>query len=265
MVLGRGQNAWAKIDPKLVPSMRELDPATGAPVDIFGSPPLGARQQLVAEGIAYNTEIFQKNGWSPPTSWLDLQDPKYAKCFIPVSPTDGTQGWIAQLNYLNSKDYKNVDSTIAKLKPFAKDIPAWVSTNVQALDLMQRGVGCIAPAFQLRVLDYTAKGAPIKLVFPKEGGLYIGGDTYIPKNAPHPIAAQLAFNVLISAEVEQQAISAGYAIPTNTKAKRPTSGPASGVLMPSEFKSVGLHFIPLSAYDNLDDWTRKWTDLAASR
>ena len=38
----------------------------------------------IATGLAYNKDIFAKNGWAPPTSWHDLTDPKYkGKVVIP--------------------------------------------------------------------------------------------------------------------------------------------------------------------------------------
>jgi putative spermidine/putrescine transport system substrate-binding protein len=38
----------------------------------------------IATGLAYNKDIFAKNGWPAPTSWQDLTDPKYkGKVVIP--------------------------------------------------------------------------------------------------------------------------------------------------------------------------------------
>ena len=39
---------------------------------------------FIATGLAYNKDVFKKNGWAAPTSWADLSDPKYkGKVVIP--------------------------------------------------------------------------------------------------------------------------------------------------------------------------------------
>src|SRR5512144_1829951 len=39
---------------------------------------------FIATGLAYNKDVFKKNGWAAPTSWADLSDPKYkGKLVIP--------------------------------------------------------------------------------------------------------------------------------------------------------------------------------------
>src|SRR5690606_24689659 len=43
---------------------------------------------VYATGIAYNTEVFAKNGWPAPTSWKDLGDPKF-KGKLTVGPFSG--------------------------------------------------------------------------------------------------------------------------------------------------------------------------------
>ena len=30
-------------------------------------------------GLMYNTKVFEEKGWTAPTSWNDLKDPKYKK------------------------------------------------------------------------------------------------------------------------------------------------------------------------------------------
>jgi putative spermidine/putrescine transport system substrate-binding protein len=171
------------------------------------------------------------------------------------------------LNYLNSGDYSKIDTTLANFKKIAKNIPAFVTTNPEALDLITRGIGCMAPAFQSRSLSSIAAGAPVKFIFPKEGGLYIGGDTYITRNAPHPIAAQMAANALLSLESQQEALEKAGNSGVHLKLKKPSTGTAASVTLASEFKSVpgGMRFIPLSAYNNLDDWVRKWNEMASTR
>ena len=53
---------------------------TEAKADVYDIARLGENSigvGFVATGFTYNTEWFEREGWEPPKSWLDLQDEKY--------------------------------------------------------------------------------------------------------------------------------------------------------------------------------------------
>src|SRR3546814_7892986 len=73
----------------LLPNAERLEQDLAFPAGVVGDPPSAVRLLVIPQGLAYNTEIFEANGWDPPTSWEDMYDPKYAECVIPVSPESG--------------------------------------------------------------------------------------------------------------------------------------------------------------------------------
>jgi putative spermidine/putrescine transport system substrate-binding protein len=256
---GVGQGLWAKLEKCILTNSSELDQALAFRKEIVGDGPYAVRLVISISGLAYNPNVFQKNGWAPPTSWLDLFDPKYASCVVPLTPTSGVP-YIPMLNYLTTKDYANDSQTMANFSKIAKQIPAFAGSVAQSLQLLQQGVGCLSPSLQGRVLDLQVQGAPLAFANPKQGAAFLAGTITITKDAPHPVAAQQFVNQLISAQVQQLMFEKTYFASTNTKVVRPANGPASKLSVDSEFKSLGLQEIPLSAFASQDQWVR---DMAA--
>lgn len=49
---------------------------------------------VVSLGLAYNTEVFAKEGWDAPASWTDMEDPKFAGKLV-FQPLNNTNGLLA--------------------------------------------------------------------------------------------------------------------------------------------------------------------------
>jgi putative spermidine/putrescine transport system substrate-binding protein len=261
VAIGRAQGDWEKLDLKLLTNTSQVLPDYAFPKDIMGSPAFGVRFLLVPVGIAYNTQIFAKNGWAPPSSWHDLYDPKYAKCSIPLSPASGVN-YLPWLNYLNSKDYANFSVTLSKFKAIRSQVPTFSTSNPTAVNLLAQGVGCMTPSQQGRALQVAATGGPIGFVFPKEGSPYFGGTLVVAKGAPHPTAAHMAVNLLLSTAAQQLLLDSDYYAPVNTNVKTSTVAAAAQVPTATVIKST-LHGIPIATFDHLDDWIRQWNSMAA--
>lgn len=262
--LARHQDLLALLDPKLVTNEKEVLTEYAFPEDAYGNPPAGVRFDINAFGLIYNTDTFKKNGWEKPDSWYDLYNPKYASCVVPVAPTDGTM-YLAVLNKLNAGDFLKFDMTLQNFKKIAKQVPSFVNTTAQAIDMLQRGIGCISVAYQGRAYDAMDQGAPIDYVTPKEGIGWGGGTFAVNKNAPHPIVAQLALNQLISADGQQAIYEKTYFTPVNPKVKKATSGLLTKVLMADEFARSTNIYPPLSVAEHIDEWTRAWSEMASSK
>lgn len=76
-------------------------------------------------GLAYSTKIFADKGWTPPTSWGDLADPKYKGKVVVQSMPASSFGLDAFLmfNRLKGGTEKNVD-------PAFKAWPTTIGPNV---------------------------------------------------------------------------------------------------------------------------------------
>jgi putative spermidine/putrescine transport system substrate-binding protein len=262
VALGRAQGLWHTIDLGLITNRKLIDESYAFPKDVVGTPPVGMRLGMYPIGLAYNISMFQKNGWDPPTSWTDLYNPKYAKCLTPLNP-GGMAAYMAMLNYVTGKDYANIGPTVAKFEPIAKSVPSFATNLTQAEQLLQNGTSCLIPDQDGRTYALQQNGASVGFVRPKEGLALLSGDVMIPKNAPHPVAAQMAIDYLISTEASQQELEKGFSTTCNLQVKRPATGLASKLVIASEFKQAGVTQIPVAAYNSLDDWSRQWNQMSA--
>src|SRR5262249_13632935 len=178
--------------------------------------PVGVRIFVIPSGIAYNADIFAKNGWPAPTSWLDLVNPTYGKCLVPLDPNQGVP-WIPMLNYVTTGDWANATKTFAMLKAVAPGVQSWSNTNPSRLGLVAKGTGCMTPTSQGRFIEASITSPSLKYATLKEGPVVFGGTLTITKLAPHPIAAQMAVNTLLSEESGNQLLQVSYFPSVNTK------------------------------------------------
>jgi putative spermidine/putrescine transport system substrate-binding protein len=262
IALGRPNNLWEPLNPQLIPNLQNLDQSIAFPRDFLGDPPVGVRAFVLPVGLAYNTEIFKKNGWEAPTSWEDLYNPKYGKCVLPLSPKSGLP-YLQLLSFINTGSYTNNTVTLDRFRAITTSVPTFTDSNPAALELLQQGTGCLAPSQQHRTLEQQSKGAPIDFVNPKEGTPFVGATIAVIRNAPHPIAAQLAVDELLSETAAANWQEIAYLITTNVKATRSKSGVAAKLPVASEFQSLGFRDTPRSAFDNLDTLIRQWDAMAA--
>ncbi len=151
---------------------------------------------MVATAIVYNTKTIGDN---PPTSWKDLANPRYAGRASVKNTTSGLQ--FAQwktLADINGQDYWTKD--ISALRPVAFD------SFTQQFDRVVSGEDLVAVNGQVSgAMQYIAKGAPLKIVYPKEGIPATLEGVGVVSTAPHPQAARLLLDYLLS-KVGQEVI-----------------------------------------------------------
>jgi putative spermidine/putrescine transport system substrate-binding protein len=261
-VLGRAAHLYANLNPTQITNLAHLYSGALNP-EVSGNPAQYVRHQVLNSGIGYNPQLFARNGWPAPTSWTDLLDPRYASCFLPLAPSNGIE-WIPMLNYIYTKNWSDASATFAHLKTIARQVKVWNSTNVNAVAAVAQGGGCITPTNSGRALFQQAQTpATFKFVSVKEGCVDFAGGYAIPKGAPHPVAAQLAINELLSVNAGLTFIKDSYVSNTNIGVPVQT-GALAGVLVASQYKSLGLKEMPTSVYAQLDNWTEQYSNLASS-
>lgn len=144
---------------------------------------------MVATAIVYNTKTI---GANPPVSWKDLADKRYAGRASLKNTTSGLQ--FAQwktLADINGQDYWTKD--ISPLRPVAFD------SFTQQFDRVVSGEDLVAINGQISgAMQYIAKGAPLKIVYPKEGVPATLEGAGVVSTAPHPQAARLLLDYLLS-------------------------------------------------------------------
>lgn len=258
--VARAQNLVQAPDFDLVPNMSQLDPAWTVPAEVYGDPPDALRHVVIAEGLGYNTEIFEERGWDPPTSWTDLHDPQYADCVILVHPSSGLS-YIPMLNQIHTGSFTDYGPTLEAIGAIADQVPAFTETSIEALEFLQQGVGCLAPVSQARLLEQREAGAPVEFVAPEEGAGFLSAGWVIPQNAPHPVAAHQTLNSLISAEASQRMLEEAFLPTTNTMVTRPAGGAAAELPLVAEYEGLGYVEILPQVYEELDALSREWDEL----
>jgi iron(III) transport system substrate-binding protein len=134
--------------------------------------------------LAYNTDLMTK----PPTSWLDLIDPKWkGKISIPDPKVGGGHYYFVFTIYkLFGRDWFE--------KARANDALLTQSHGVTENQVMsgERNFGVSISVLTRNNGPYPGgKNAPIKEAFPKEGGALLAGGLGITKGSPNPAGAKV--------------------------------------------------------------------------
>lgn len=144
---------------------------------------------IIMAGIAYNPTVTTKE--EAPKTWQDVLDPKWADAVSVKVSNSGLQHetWF-ELKRLYGDAYWQ---KFAAVKPRAFD------SYVQQYDrLVNRQDKIIHTAQYSGYLEFKAKGAPVEFVYPPDG-LPAGPEVWgIISNAPHPNAARLYMDWLLS-------------------------------------------------------------------
>lgn len=146
---------------------------------------------LVATTIVYNTDTIGEN---PPKGWKDLVGDarfKGRKASL-KNTTSGLQfaQW-ATLADIYGREYWT--DGIAELQPIAFD------SFTQQFDRLVGGADMVAINGQISgAMQYIEKGAPLKILYPEDGIPATLEGVGVVKTAPHPQAARLLVDFLLS-------------------------------------------------------------------
>ena len=154
---------------------------------------------ITSVGINYRAILINTNlvkSGQEPKSYKELLESKWNGKIVIPSPV--TAVGINQL--YSQKDNLGLNDDF--FRQLAKNGVIVVATDKDAADMVTRGEAQVLPSCSL--LQSSAdvvKGAPVKATFPTEGTMAGFGNTWsIVKNGPHPNAARLFVNWLLSPE-----------------------------------------------------------------
>lgn len=147
-------------------------------------------RRLLITCIGYNKKIVSEG--DAPKTWQELLTPKWKGKVATAGPAAGpTFGWIVFMSHKYGWDYFN--------KLHAND-PIVAPSSDETVALLATGERPVAVVNCFDILEAGAQGSPIGNIFPKDGlGVWWAG-LAIPKAAPHPNAALLLANFVMSAE-----------------------------------------------------------------
>ena len=173
--------------------------------------------------LAYNTQKVRAA--DAPKSWTDLLDPKWTDKIALGHPAySGFAGsWAAQMYKLYGKSYFE---RMAKLRPQVS------RSLLDATTLLTSGERWVTASPISPLVESADKGNPIAIVYPSDGSILVQTPSAVMKNAPHPNAARLFMEFLLSVEFSQVLIKARY------ESMRPDVKPLPGVKPVSEIKTI---------------------------
>ena len=139
--------------------------------------------------ITYNKELVKPE--EAPKNWPDLLDPKWkGKVSVGHPAFSGYVGtWVVTMRKLYGWDF------FEKLEKNQPQIGRSINDTVTMLQAKERAVAAGPDATTAKAMS---RGAPLGLVYPTDGALLMISPSAIPANAPHPNAAKLLMEFLLS-------------------------------------------------------------------
>jgi iron(III) transport system substrate-binding protein len=131
-----------------------------------GSPPAWVGQDVFAAVVCYNTVEGQKKGIPRPETWADLAKPVYKGQITMPNPASSGTGFFDVSAWLQTMGeaggWKYMDALHENIAQY---------THSGSKPCRQAGAGefVVGISFDFRGNDVKQKGAPVELVFPKEG------------------------------------------------------------------------------------------------
>jgi iron(III) transport system substrate-binding protein len=137
-----------------------------------------------------------------PTNWTDLIDPKWKSQVSTGHP--GFSGYTGVATLALKKLYGW--SFFEKL---AKNAPHIGRSALDPLTMLNAGERTLAMVALSATLRAAKRGNPVAPVYPKDGAVLCIGPSAVMANAPHPHAARLFMEWLLSPEFGKLAVEAG--------------------------------------------------------
>jgi putative spermidine/putrescine transport system substrate-binding protein len=174
-----------------------------------------------------NTKLVQ----TPPQSWEDLKNGDYKIIVGDVTKAAQAQMAVLAAAIAFGGDESNVEPGIAYFEDLAKK--GRLSNAEASLANIEKGEVQVTLLWDFNALNYSDQLGKdqFNVAIPKEGSIVSGYATIINKYAPHPNAAKLAREYILS-DAGQINLAKGYARPIRDSVKLPDD--VSAKLLPNE-------------------------------
>lgn len=152
--------------------------------------------RIVANVIEWNTEAL--GDLPPPETWEDLLKPEYQGMLASADPTYGGTQFMQY--YMWAEEYGD---------DYIRDLAAQDMQLVDSHGALSSVITTGERAIAVEMNDYQAwsdkylDDAAVEYIYPPENVLVVPGQLSILEEAPHPCAARLFFDWLLSAEAQQ--------------------------------------------------------------
>ncbi|WP_420963581.1 ABC transporter substrate-binding protein [Brucella sp. IR073] len=128
---------------------------------------------IVATGLAYNREEFERKGWPAPTSWTDLANPAFqGKVLIPsITNSYGLHALLALSKVLNAPA-GDIDPPFSYMTDkVAPNVFSFETSSGKISELFQTGEVLLGVWGSGRAQALAKTGFPVAFVTPKEGAV----------------------------------------------------------------------------------------------
>lgn len=191
---GIAQGIFAELDQAAVPNLAQM-------VDSARIGDTGITPYADILAIVYNTDVFERNGWTPPTTWSDLFRPEL-KGMVIVPPASNTYGMYYMIEMARERggSLQDMDPGLEAMKELAPSVVDWTTTFAKIADLMQQETAAIAVFGNASGWEIVKRGVPAAVVVPERS--YISPTVAgVMEGAPNPECAYKFLNWLISPKV----------------------------------------------------------------
>jgi putative spermidine/putrescine transport system substrate-binding protein len=252
-VAGKQQGLYEKLDPEVVTHLPDV-------YDVAKDPDgIGVGSYILATGIVYNTKALKDAGIAPPTSWNDLWNPKLkGKVVLYSFGVAYSQDLIALMARQAGGSEKDARPGIDKIKSLRQsgNLTQFASSPAELDNSLVQGQSWMSVNGSARAFMLKEQGAPIDFAFPKEGAGYFTNYFDIIKNAPHPKAAQIFVDYLISPEAQLLIAKGTVAAPVNSKVQVPDN--LKGQIPSLEQIQHMVRIDRVEMNRQLDQWSAMW-------
>lgn len=150
--------------------------------------------------LTYNSQ--KVSAAEAPKKWKDLLDPRWkGKIGIGHPAFSGyVATWILSLTKLYGWEY---------FEQLAKQNPQIGRSINDTITMLNSGERLVAAGPDLTTLKSKLKGNPLELVYPEDGATLMTAPSAVMKRAPHPSAAKLFMDYMMSTEYSQIVVKNG--------------------------------------------------------
>ncbi len=232
--------------------------------DIYDIAKMGTTKAVgvgfVVTGLAYNKDMFAKNGWATPSSWEDLTNSDL-KGKIVVPPITNTYGLhaLVMMARLRGGGEKAIEPGF---KSFVEEVGPNVLTfepsSGKMSELFQSNEIALSVWGSGRVKSLADTGFPVDFVYPKEGGIALMIATCPVVGSDVADLSQKLIQYMLSADVQKQIAEVKGWGPTNQKT---VLDKALGEKLPyGPDKINNLVAVDWNTINpSRSDWTKRWT------
>ena len=211
-------------------------------------------------GLAYNAKMFKEKGWAPPTSWMDLADPKYKGKVVFQSASAssfGLHGFL-MFNRIQGGNEKNVEPGFkAWPTTIGPNVLEYIPSSAKISEMVQTNEAAVFPLTPTVVAAMKTKGIPVEYANPKEGAVVLIVGQCVIANNSEPELAQKLTEFLLSPLAQANVLQYGSQIPTNPKAPVVGEGVAQVAAINGYMKTaITVDWESINA--NRPAWNARW-------